>query len=349
MRFDGRSTLTPMTILYLGREAVRETCEQTDIVAAVRSALAMHARGEVVLPAEAYLEWPTERGSARSINMPAYLGAPLHRAGTKIINANPANTTQGLPRASGLIVLFDTETGRPSCIMEAASISALRTAAVSMLCIDHYRPSSRRIALLGAGTLAAAHIELLSQRAKLPTEIALHDRDLTRSAALRQRSEPANRDRNIRIVTTATASEAVFNADVVIPVTTATESYVELEWLRPNALVINISLDDPRPSVVLASTQLVVDDWMLVRSDDRRLLGRMYREGLVTGPEGPDRPGAKRVDGELGHILSREPSDATRRGLVFVNPFGMAIEDVAVAHAVEGHARRTGLGQHLDE
>ena len=79
----------------------------------------------------------------------------------------------------------------------------------------------------------------------------------------------------------------------------------------------------------------------------RRLLGRMWHEGLLVEPDGTG--SGKRVDGEIGEVLVGEkPGRLREADVVFVNPFGMAIEDVALAQAVYEQAARVGIGEVLE-
>jgi ornithine cyclodeaminase/alanine dehydrogenase-like protein (mu-crystallin family) len=154
-------------LLYLDRREVESLCQAIDPVAAVREALVLHATGKVVPPEEAYLGWTTPSGGfARSLAMPGYVAGRVQAAGTKIINSSLGNRALGLPRASGVLVLFDLVTAQPSCIMEASFISALRTASVTVLAAQAL--GSRRLrsaALLGCGDLAAAHLQFAQQAA----------------------------------------------------------------------------------------------------------------------------------------------------------------------------------------
>lgn len=149
------------TILYLDSSDVETACRAIDPIAVVADAFQLQARGATVLPEEAYLPWTTRRSEpARSIAMPAVVGDAV---GVKVINGVPANIDRGLPRASGLVVLLDRETGRPIALVEGAS--ALRTGAVTALCAQLLAaPSLERVALIGAGALAEAHAELLAAR-----------------------------------------------------------------------------------------------------------------------------------------------------------------------------------------
>jgi ornithine cyclodeaminase/alanine dehydrogenase-like protein (mu-crystallin family) len=326
-------------LLYLSAGQVARALDDIDVVEPVAAALRAHAGGRTVLPSEAHLAWERWNGPARSLSMPGLLdGCP----GVKIINANPANPARGLPRASGLIVLFDIDTAEPICVLEAARISCLRTAAVSAIAAAALgRHPIQRLALLGAGALAHGHIELLAGRLPELDEIRVYDRDPARAAAL------AADIPDPRIVTCRSAERAVRGAQLVIPVTTTRRGYICHHWLDPGALLVNVSLDDPLPELVLQADKLFVDDWQLIVEDRRRLLGRMARAGQVRGPGDPP-SGARAIDGELGQVLTDTCAGRTRdEEIIVLNPFGLAIEDLALAQAVHQHALEHGLGTTL--
>ncbi|MGK5532496.1 ornithine cyclodeaminase family protein [Streptomyces sp. URMC 129] len=344
------------TILYLPEEEVRALCERVDVVAAVRDALALHGKGGAVLPDEAYLRWDVGTDEwARSLNMPGYLGGDFRAAGTKIINGNLWNRRRGIARASGLTLLFDPVTGRISCVMAAADISALRTAAVTALSADLFAgPPVHRLALIGAGTLADSHLRLLPAGLPALRRVAVHDVDRDQAHRLVSAHRPALAARGVEPTVVDSAEEAVCGSQLVVPVTTTTEGYIRRDWLAPGALLVNVSLDDALPDVLLHCDRLFVDDWHLVATDDKRLLGRLVRDGLVTPPpgiprrDGRTRPEARAVDAELGQVVNGQaPARRSDEEVIVVNPFGMSIEDIAVAARIHQAAVAAGLGQRL--
>lgn len=328
------------TLLYLSARDVGEALEVIDVVEAVADALAAHGRGQAIVPAEAYLAWQQSGEALRSLSMPGLLdGTP----GVKIINANPANPQRGLPRASGLILLFDNQTARPTCILEAAGISCLRTAAVTAIAANLLAADPiERFALIGAGTLAACHLELLPSRLPELAEIRLYDVDATRATQL------AAGAADPRTVVADSAEQAIRGAQLTVPVTTTRRGYIQHGWLEPGALLVNVSLDDPLPEVILNADKIYVDDWALVANDKHRLLGRMHRTGQIRGPNEPTE-GARAIDGELGQLLTASRDGRTRPDeIIIVNPFGLAIEDLAVAKRVHAYALERGLGTPLE-
>ncbi|MBY8887019.1 ornithine cyclodeaminase family protein [Streptomyces sp. PTM05] len=330
---------------YLTRADVVTACAQFDPVQVVHEALELHGLRRTTLPAEAYLGWETSEGErARSLALPGALWGTDPVVGLKIINGSLGNTRRGIARAQGLTFLFDLDTAWPLVMMEAAYLSALRTAAYTALSIDHLASSASRIAIIGCGALGEAHVQLLSQR--LPgSRFLIHDIDGHR------RDQMASRlaESGVQADGVSSARAAVEGADVVVTVTTADASYLEFGWLRPGTLIAHVSLDDVTPEVVERADLVVVDDWELVRNDNQRLLGRMYRAARVTGPADVNQsPRGRRVDATMAQILTAEhPGRTSVEQIILSNPFGMGILDVAFAHQVWQVAQATGLGMKL--
>jgi ornithine cyclodeaminase len=143
--------------------------------------------------------------------------------------------------------------------------------------------------------------------------------------------------------------DAVRRSNVIVTATTATKPHIPRQWIMPGSLVINVSLDDIDEETYLHADLLYVDDWQLITADTQRLLGRMARAGKITGPGQPAPPPGRSVTGTLGQLVAGTcPSRAEETQTVLVNPFGMAIEDLAVAHAIYTVATSRGLGTLLE-
>lgn len=340
-------------ILYLCRKEVETICREIDTVAVMRDLFALHGSGKTILPDEAYLGWTNANGEqVRSLNMPGYVSGAGAFAGTKIINSNPANVLHGLPRASGLTMLYDSVSTRITCVMEAAHLSGLRTASVTGLAVELLgRRSIENVAIIGAGVLARAHLNVLVPRLAALRRIFLFDLKRERAEEL-SRELQSGRTREVEIAIAATAEGAIRQAQLIVPVTTVTAGYIEFDWLQPGALLSNVSLDDPRPEVVFKANKVIVDDWKLVKADERRLIGRMYREGKVVGPDAPrleSRNGTRQIDAEFGEVvLGTRAGRENETEIILFNPFGLAIEDVALAAVVYRVARESGVGAFLE-
>jgi ornithine cyclodeaminase len=342
---------------YLTRADVIEAARDVDIVDAVAEALALHTEGKSVLPEEAYLGWTAPDGaSARCLAMPGALLTDTRPViGLKTINASLANPGRGIPRSQGFTLLLDPETARPVALMEAAYISAMRTAAVTALAARHLAVAApRTLAIIGCGTLAQAHAALLLRSVPTLDEIVAHDVTPGRAQSFLDFVTQLPGAERVKVKAAEGARECVADADLVVPVTTVTQGYIEPDWLKPGALVAHVSLDDLTEAAVLEADLVVVDDWGLVRDDPRRLLGRMHRAGTLLGPDGAPRSGvsphprARRVDASLGDIVTgRHPGRRSETDIVISNPFGMSILDVAVADRVHAEAEARSIGSLL--
>ena len=344
------------SILYLCRKDVELACRDIDGVEAIRDLFELHGSGQTILPDEAYLTWSNDKGEqVRSLNMPASIGGSFDRAGTKIINGNISNPSRGLPRASGLTMMYDRTTVQITCIMEGAYLSSLRTACVTALSADIFKGREiESVAVIGAGALAQAHIELLARRLPLLRSIRVSDIDRERIARLKASVAAVLQAYEVELRDSPTAEEAIRAAQLIVPVTTTTRGYIEYDWLQAGAILVNISLDDPLPEVVFRVDKVVVDDWNLVRNDARRLLGRMYRAGQIIGPDEPvdvvgDGQQRRRIDAQLGDVVSGSRVGRDSPGdIILENPFGLAIEDVALAARVYQVACELNIGVWLE-
>ncbi|WP_222131238.1 ornithine cyclodeaminase [Pseudonocardia sp. C8] len=341
-------TVDEPPLRILGHADVLRAAADLDPVAVVRETLIHHAEGATTLPDEAYLPWHTEGGAfARSLALPGAVWGERPAIGLKMINSSLENPGRGLPRAQGLTFLFDPDTARPTAMMEAAWLSATRTAAYTVLSVRELAaPGVRRIGVLGCGALAAAHLRLLA--AELPgAEVTVYDLDPDRARALAD--EWAGPASGLTVHPSTDPRSTVDGAGLVVCTTTTTTGYIAHDWLAPGALVAHVSLDDVLPEVIERADLLVVDDWDLIAADDRRILGRLYRSGEVTGPEGQHVDGTpekgRRVDASLAGILAgTHPGRASSTDIVLSNPFGMGVLDVALAGAVRDVAEREDIG-----
>lgn len=339
--------MTDDRLLYLNSSDIAKACVDIDPLRCVADALRQHAEGTARVGEEGTLRWsPAEGQFARTLNMPGLLAASAV-VGTKIINANTGNPDRGLPRADGLTLLFDQSTARPSVILQAAEISALRTAAVSTLAALHLQNGSPiALALLGAGKIAETHAILMAKYLEVDN-VLIYDQMPQRAQALAEKLRAMGS--SFRRVATAEAQYAVGEANVVVAATTTTSAYVPYEWITRGTTMINVSLDDFTADAYMNSDLLYVDDWQLIVADTQRLLGRLAREGKVTGPGDLASAEGRSVTGTIGQLLTGNcPGRENAEQTVLVNPFGMAIEDLALAQAVHAAALSRGLGTSLE-
>ena len=114
------------------------------------------ARGEVVLPLRPLLRLPRARGILGM--MPAYVEAP-HALGIKLITVFPTNHGTEFDSHQGAVLLFEPEHGALIAVLDASSITAIRTAAVSGLATQLLaRAGASDLCILGSGVQAHTHL-----------------------------------------------------------------------------------------------------------------------------------------------------------------------------------------------
>ena len=88
--------------------------------------------------------------------------AGSRRSGVKVVAAFPANFGTEYDTHQGVVLFFDAERGLLRAIVDATSITAIRTAAVSGLATDLLaNPDAGDLAIIGAGTQAHTHLDAM--------------------------------------------------------------------------------------------------------------------------------------------------------------------------------------------
>ncbi len=257
--------------------------------------------------------------------------------GLKWVSAFPGNRERGLPAISGLIVLNDPDTGLPMWLMDAARITAVRTAAVSGVAIRLFRPAQvRRVAILGAGVQGHSHLEVVA--ALLPdAEIVLFDRHADRAASLASEFASAT-GANVMAATDADARAATISADVVVTAATlgAAKQVMTPDWVSEGALVVSVDFATfASAALAAAAREFVVDD--------REQFLAYRSNGYFDGYRDPT--------GTLGEALAEaRPPEARRTDgrPVLVNHLGVGLADVIFADAIASAADKRGYGVTLE-
>lgn len=304
-------------IVYLRREEVARLLppipDQVEVVAGAYRAM---AAGRVELPPKPGIH---PRPDAFIHAMPAYL-ADGDVATLKWVSGYPANRERGLPYISGLIVVNDPETGFPTAIMDAAEITAARTAAASGLCIREWAPEGwSSAAIIGCGEQGRFHARVIE--ALNPTaSILAYDIDPARVAELAGNTRAAG-----------TVREAVDGAEVLItavPIADRPQPVISSDWLGDRYVVLPLDFDASIQVGPIADAGLFVSDDV---DQFEYYRGRGHFEGW---PE---------PHSSVGEALGQ---DASHRRVACCN-LGVGALDAAFASLVLERALAEGVGQRL--
>src|SRR5437764_11158441 len=117
-------------ITYLNRQDVeRAALSPDEILVAVETALRAQGTGQTVIEPRVHLV--PESSDKGHFNVLRGYVKPLGMAGVKIVGDFVDNYRRGLPSEMALLNLFDPETGMPLAVMDATTITDMRTGAMT--------------------------------------------------------------------------------------------------------------------------------------------------------------------------------------------------------------------------
>jgi ornithine cyclodeaminase/alanine dehydrogenase-like protein (mu-crystallin family) len=295
------------------------------------------SEGRVVLPLRSVLVMPGELGMMG--NMPGYLGEP-ECFGVKLVSLIPRNKPPQYSSHLGIVLLFEVEHGQPVAMLDAAEITAIRTAAASGLATRLLaKPEASDLAILGAGEQASSHLAAMLCVRKL-RRIRVWGRDEDKAAAFAL-TEGAKHKVTIEVV--STPREAVTGADIICTVTKAREPILLGEWIEPGAHLnvvgssISTTAEIDTPAVV--KSRFFVDYRSSTITEGGEYL-RALRAGAIT-PE--------HILGEIGEVANGSKTGRASPGdVTLYKSLGIAPQDLASAHYVLQKARERRVGQVID-
>ena len=292
----------------LDHDAVLRAVSAEDAIRHVREGFARFHAGEWEMPSKVYLQSPPF-GDFRA--MPARGGG---LALLKWITSFPGNPARGLPTVTGVICLSDAETGQPLMLLDARSVTALRTGAVAAVATRALAATeARTVGIVGCGLHGAWTARCLAAAGYGPG--VCFDPDA--AAAARLAGE---------LGWTSGPRELAVRSDVVCCVTPGAEIVVDIGDLRPGLHLNMLGADGPGKAEAsigaVASCTLFCDEWEqashggeLTGAIEARLVTRdqVTELGAVLAGESPGRPGPAAV--------------------TLFDSTGLAIQDLAVAGA----------------
>src|SRR6204780_1382743 len=214
-----------MEIRVLRGAEVRQLLPMAECIDLMQRTMIAVSEGRVVLPLRSILVMPGDRGMMGV--MPGYLADP-ECFGVKLVSLIPRNKPPQYSSHLGLVLLFEAEHGRPVALLDAAEVTAIRTAAASGLATRLLaRPDAGDRALLGAGEQAQSHLAAMLAVRTL-RRVRVWGRDSSKAAAFAA-AESARH--GIKIETSATVQQAVAGADIICTLTKAREPILLGEWL----------------------------------------------------------------------------------------------------------------------
>jgi alanine dehydrogenase len=292
----------------LDHDAVLTAVSPASAIERVRDALlALHC-GEWTMPAKVYLDSPPF-GDFRA--MPAR-GDGL--ALLKWVTSFPGNPAAGLPTVTGIVCLSDARTGEPLMLLDARSVTALRTGAVAAVATQALAANgARSVGIIGCGLHGAWTARCLAAAGYGPGVCFDPRPDAARALA----SE---------LGWSAGSREQTLACEIVNCVTPGAKIVIDAGDLRPGLHLNMLGADGPGKAEAtvgaVVSCSLFCDEWEQA-SHGGELMGAVAA-GLVTREQVT----------ELGAVLAGQARGRPDgEAVTLFDSTGLAIQDLAVAGA----------------
>jgi ornithine cyclodeaminase/alanine dehydrogenase-like protein (mu-crystallin family) len=224
--------------------------------------------------------------------------------------------------------------------MDAARITAVRTAAVSGVALQTFAPDApSAVALIGAGVQARSHVAVLAALAP-DAALRIHDRHEDRAEAVAKLARAAG---IARARAAPSPREACDGADIVITVASlgSGSQMLALDWLLATALVVAVDF------ATYASAELARTAARFVVDDRAQFLA--YRDaGHFDGYPDPGGVLGEELVTAVEALGALEGPRGAPTGRVLVTHLGVGLADVVFADAIRKVAEGRGIGIELE-
>ena len=257
------------------------------------------------------------------------------------LNANfPGNNAHfGLPTIQGMIVVFDAENGVPLAILDSIDITIKRTAAASAVAAKYLaRKESSVATICGCGQQGRTQLRAVLLVLPLTKVYAF---DVNKRAAIDFRNE-LSPELKVDIEFVRDSASAIQKSDVCITCTTANESFVHKQDVRPGTFIAAVGADDVHKqeidSALIASAKVVADS--LEQSCSIGEVHHAIAKGLMRKED---------VYAELCEIVAGQKTGRVADDEIIVfDSTGVAVEDAVAATAVYERALANHIGTDFD-
>ena len=331
--------MQPIHLTFLnGPDVERIALTDTEILAAVERGLEAQGRKQVVIEPRVHLV--PQDSSLGHFNVLRGAVLPLGLAGVKVVGDFVNNYKVGLPSELAVLNLFDPTTGVPIAILDATSLTDMRTGAMTALGGKFLaRKNSKILGHIGARGTSYWNIRLLSRFFEFDG-IRVHSRrPESRTAFAKKLTEDLGRP----VVAVDSWEDCVRDADIVVEASRLPEPQplLKTEWIKAGALVVPYgTMSAVELSLTDIMSKVVVDDWGQCRK------GLPY--GALRRHVDSDKLTEQNLHAELGQIVAGiKPGRENEQETILFWHRGLSLSDIALGHAMLEKAKALGVGQIL--
>jgi alanine dehydrogenase len=324
-------------LLLLTKEQIESVLTIEDAIEAVAEGFKAYNSGKAVVPFPVALQVPDHAGDVHI--KPGYIkGYPTYTV--KIASGFYDNARMNLPSSHGMMLLFDSATGWPTCLeVDRGMITDLRTAAAGAVAARALaKESIENVGVIGTGVQARLQIEALAKVRRFKA-LSVWGRDPAKASLY---AEEMSRALGIEVAPVRTAKEAVEGSDVIVTATMSTEPLVFPEWISRGTHITAVGSDSPEKQELATGVLGLADKIVCDSVKQCAQLGELHHaieDGTVD---------EKDVHGELGEVLlGDKPGRETDQEITVCDLTGIAVQDVVTSQLVYERALKRNIGSFI--
>lgn len=208
----------------------------------------------------------------------------------KQVTVCPDNPDRGLPAINGAIMVLDAETGLLNAVLDANWVTAIRTAALSVVAARRMAdPNSETVGFVGTGVQARSHLTAFAELFPLRL-IKVFGRGQANIETLCNLANDLGLDAEV----CATPEDAMKGADLVVTSITldfSTAPFLDARWLKQSAFAAITDACIPWiPEGMDAFRTVIVDDCEQERESEKPMLPYDRIKGDLTELVSQDLP-----------------------------------------------------------
>jgi ornithine cyclodeaminase len=325
--------------LVLGADDVSEMLTMAECIDVMESTFRSMSKGLASFPPRNLLALPDKKGVLGM--MPGYLTSQ-GIIGLKATSVFPGNLGTPYESHQGAVLIFETTNGKLLGVVDAASVTRIRTAAASGVATNLLaREATNDLCIIGSGVQASSHLEAMLLVRPSTKRVRVFSRNPENAKAFARKESSSSR--GITVEATGGAQDAIAEADLICTTTGSTSPIVLGKWVRPGAHINAVGASRPPgrelDSDLVARSRLYVDsrESANLEADDFRV------------PRQEGRIGDSHIRGEIGEVLEGKATGRTGPDDITVfKSLGLAIEDLAAANFLYEKALRLGRGKMIE-
>ncbi len=278
--------------------------------------------------------------------------------GLKQVSWFNGNLEKGLPPLIGLIMIFESDTGRPIGLLDASHITSLRTGAAGGIGIKNLaRKDSKTILIVGSGNQAkyqiATSLFLLNKIEKVYVYNPLFPNEATKFVDTikdflindfmpKPCKDEADYDdfekvRNIKFEVVKNIEEAAKKSDIIITATPSKNPMIKKDWISPGTHINCIGSDmEGKQEIdenIFGIARVFVDDINQAITVGETEMA--IKNGIIT---------KENIIGEIGEILEgSKKGRLTDDDITLFDTSGLAIQDLITAKYALDMAEKKGF------